>query len=74
MNSLTLLRAASIKVKNSTVTCKIIGCTSGCCEGKYVETQTNENPGVQVGSGNECLKVVYIQPNVWPWSKKKKMA
>ena len=28
----------------STVPCKIIGCTNGCCEGKYVETQTNQTP------------------------------
>ena len=23
--------------------CEIIGCTNGCCKGKYVETQTNQN-------------------------------
>ena len=27
----------------STVTCKIIGYANGYCEGKYVETQTNQN-------------------------------
>ena len=30
-------------VLSCTVPCKIIGCANGCCEGKYVETQTNQN-------------------------------
>ena len=59
----------------STVPCKIIGSTNGHCEDKYVETQTNQN-SVEVGSLNECLKVVCIQPNIWPVTElvKKKIA
>ena len=54
-------------VRLSTVPCKIIGCTNRCWEGKYTETQTNQNLCAQIVTLNERLKVVYIPPNMWPW-------
>ena len=59
----------------SAVPCKIIGTTNGCCEGRYIKTQTNQKLSAYTVSYysklNQCLKVVYIQLNIWQLVKKK---
>ena len=55
-------------VQLGAVPCKIIDRTNGCCKGKYVVAQTSQNC---FGPLIKCLKLVYLQPNIWLWQKRK---